>query len=353
MNQPSSSFVLLLASFMLFTYCGEVNTRTTPKLTTPDPDIAVQSNPQIADYIRNIYQDKNGHFWFGTNGYGVAHFDGDSVSYFSNDQGFGGQQITGIEEDPEKNIWFATDQGIVKYDGSTGKDGAKIFTNYPSPHFFEGQRFWSICADSKGNVWAGAEKGIYLFKGGIWQPFNLPYPEAFSGEFITAGTAWSIIEDSQGNIWFTSNGFGAFRYDGKTFTQISSKDGLTDDSIDIIMEDRLGHMWFGTRYGGVSRYDGKSFTYFTVRDGIIGDDEVCSILEDSNGDIWFSSEGFGVYRYNADGLTNYSEKEGLGVRAVQTIFEDTDGRLWAGGGGGLYRWEGASFVNVTKDGPWE
>ena len=74
------------------------------------------ANPQIAEYIRHIFQDKNGNLWFGTNGYGVAHYDGDSVSYFSNAQGFDGQQITGITEDLEKNIWFATDQGIVKYD---------------------------------------------------------------------------------------------------------------------------------------------------------------------------------------------------------------------------------------------
>ena len=48
------------------------------------------SDPQIAEYIRNIFQDKNGHLWFGTNGYGVAHFNGDSLSYFSNEQGFSG-----------------------------------------------------------------------------------------------------------------------------------------------------------------------------------------------------------------------------------------------------------------------
>ena len=65
------------------------------------------NNPPISEYIRNMYQDKNGNFWFGTNGYGVAHFDGDHVSYYSLEQGFGGQQITGITEDSEKNIWFS------------------------------------------------------------------------------------------------------------------------------------------------------------------------------------------------------------------------------------------------------
>ena len=66
-----------------------------------------------------------------------------------------------------------------------------------------------------------------------------------------------------------------------------------------------------------------------------------------------SSEGYGVYRYDGKSFTNYSEEEGLGVRAVQTIYEDREGRFWVGGGGGLYRFDGHSFINVTKNGPWK
>ena len=92
---------------------------------------------------------------------------------------------------------------------------------------------------------------------------------------------------------------------------------------------------------------------FTQRNGSIGNDEVCAIYEDKNGNIWFSSEGFGVYRFNGESLTNFSKEQGLEVGAVQTIFEDREGRFWVGGGGGLYRYDGNSFVNVTKNGPWK
>ncbi|MEM7533902.1 MAG: two-component regulator propeller domain-containing protein [Chloroflexota bacterium] len=182
--------------------------------------------------------------------------------------------------------------------------------------------------------------------------YGLPYPEEIAGEFITGGTSWSITEDRAGNMWFSTNGYGAFKYDGHSFTQFSEKDGLTDNSVDVVMEDSRGNMWFGTRFGGVSRYDGTSFTNYTSRDSI-GNNEVCALYEDRKGNIWFSSEGFGVYCFNGESFTNYSLKQGLGVMAVQTIFEDKEGRFWVGGGGGLYRFDGKSFLNVTKNGPWE
>ncbi len=37
---------------------------------------------------------------------------------------------------------------------------------------------------------------------------------------------------------------------------------------------------------------------------------------------------------------------------VQEIFEDKDGVLWLGCSGGLFRFDGKSFVNVTQNGPW-
>jgi ligand-binding sensor domain-containing protein len=78
---------------------------------------------------------------------------------------------------------------------------------------------------------------------------------------------------------------------------------------------------------------------------------VWNIYEDKKGDIWFSSEGFGVYRFDGKTFTNFGEKEGLGIKAVQTIYEDSKGRLWIGGGGGLYRFDGRNgFMNVTRGG---
>lgn len=353
-STPSFLLIPIFLFTVLLNACSgqeEAQARAQPTITTPTKTEPT-APPQIAEYIRHIYQDKNGGFWFGTNGYGAAHYTGDSIVYFSPKEGFNGLQITGITEDNDKNIWFATDSGIVKYDWSENAAGEKQFTNYFNQYLLGNKRFWSIFADSKNNIWAGSVNGIFKFDGDKWTPFPLPSPDADKADFISKSTTWGITEDQEGNIWFSTNGFGAFKYHGDAFTQYTKRDGLTDDRVDDILAASNGDMWFGTRYGGVSRYDGKTFTNYTAQN-TIGDNEVCSVFEDREGNIWFSSEGFGVYRYDGKSFTNFGEDQGLGVRAVQTIFQDTDDRIWVGGGGGLYRFDGTAFFQVMADGPWD
>jgi ligand-binding sensor domain-containing protein len=340
---------LLLISLSTKTCTQQEQIQIAPEPILEQVDSIVGADLPIADYIRNLYQDKNGHFWMGTNGYGVAHYNGETVDYYSNAQGFNGQQITGIAEDLDQNIWFSTDQGVVKYEWKKNSKEKKQFVNYS---YFGGKRFWSICADSRGAIWAGSEKGIYRYDGHLWLPFDLPYPEDISGDFITSATAWSIMEDSQGRMWFSTNGYGVYVWDGQDFVQYDKEDGLTDNSVDVILEDSNGHIWIGTRYGGVSRFNGKTFTNYNQQNGSIGNDEVCALYEDSKANVWLSSEGYGVYRYDRITFANYGEADGLDVRAVQTIFEDRDGRIWAGGGGGLFRLQGDRFIEVTTAGPW-
>ena len=54
----------------------------------PPPLLAwpVEEHRQISMYIREVYQDRAGDMWFGTNGDGVARWDGDALTFLTTDR---------------------------------------------------------------------------------------------------------------------------------------------------------------------------------------------------------------------------------------------------------------------------
>ena len=67
-------------------------------------------------------------------------------------------------------------------------------------------------------------------------------------------TTRNIIQDRKGNIWIAAYD-GIFRYDGKSFTNITSK--VSSSHFFSVLEDRKGNLWFGSIGSGVYYYDGK------------------------------------------------------------------------------------------------
>jgi len=89
--------------------------------------------------------------------------------------------------------------------------------------------------------------------------------------------------------------------------------------------------------GGISKYDGKSFTNFTKKEGLCNNN-IFSIIQDQIGNIWASTDGGGAskltIRIVVDSLkyivTNYTEKEGLCNNIAMSMILDKAGNLWFG-----------------------
>ncbi|OXA76453.1 Two component regulator propeller [Flavobacterium aquidurense] len=71
---------------------------------------------------------------------------------------------------------------------------------------------------------------------------------------------------------------------------ISTSDGLSQNSVIAIHQDKFGQMWFGTR-DGLNKYDGSRFTIFrndiTNKTSISND--ILSIEEDDSGKLWIGT----------------------------------------------------------------
>jgi len=362
-------------------------------LNGPELDPALQ----VSQYIRKMYEDKNGNLWFGTNGDGVARYDRDTLVYFTMKEGFGGSAVRGIVEDERGDLWFATDGGVSRYNANLANSACikgickhtlknendlkdhklereKLFTNFTMMHGLANNQVWSILQDKKKNFWFGTENGISRYDRKCFTKFALPVPDLkdFPEAYQSPKLINCIYEDKSGDIWFGSNGGGVYRYDGNFLNNLSEKDGLCNNFVQCIHQDREGNFWFGTRFGGISFYDTRSFpitqpsfnTYtlnFKAPEGL-SKNFIWTFLEDRSEKLWIGTAGGGLYRYegspNAMGVrrfTQFGEKEGLPNRFIQSILQDRNGILWIGSSGGLFRYDEKNnrFINVTKNGPWK
>ena len=253
--------------------------------------------------------------------------------------------MTGIAEDKGGNIWFATGNGLNKYDGES-------FTVFTDEHGLKNNEIWSMYMDAAGILWIGHNEGLSRFDGESFENIEIPKPQVqepkviFSADRITA-----IIEDREGNLWLGTDGYGICKYDGQSFTHLTKEDGLCDNTIYDLMRDSKGNIWISTFWGGVSKFDGEKFINYT-QDGVIKGEEAGAFFEDKNGDIWFAAENNGVYKYDGTHFSHFYKDEGLDA-IVLSIFRDRENRFWFGGWGGLFRYMEGSFIPVTKDGPWK
>lgn len=193
----------------------------------------------------------------------------------------------------------------------------------------------AIRQDGKGDIWLASNEGIIRYDGKTFTNVtgNL-YPDRF----------FSVLEDRKGNFWFGNYGSGAYYYNGKSLLNFTTTQGLADNRVLCIYEDRTGIIWFGTR-SGVSRYDGKSFRNFTTKDGL-PNNWINSIVEDKTRKLWFGTGG-STCVYDGKTFTVFTNKDGKAFNKVWSVIEDKKGNIWLGGDNGLWRYDGSTFTNFT------
>jgi ligand-binding sensor domain-containing protein len=202
----------------------------------------------------------------------------------------------------------------------------------------------TIRQDRNGNIWLASPEGIIRYDG---KSFTNITSQEISARFF------SVLEDRKGNFWFSSIGSGVYYYDGKSFRNYTTKEGLANDRVPYIYEDKTGNIWFGTE-SGASRYDGKSFQNYKMNEASPESNvwskyhnDVNYIVEDKTGKFWFGTSGNAcIY----DGKTfTILTNNGKPFWNVRCIIEDKKGNIWLGGNDGLWRYDGTTFTNFTQN----
>ncbi|MCP4147190.1 MAG: hypothetical protein GY757_05515 [bacterium] len=265
-----------------------------------------------------------------------------------------------ILQDSKGFLWFATQNGLNKYDGCD----FTLYIHSPDDPQSLGNNFVQcLYEDHKGFLWVGTFYGglnaINLKTGRFCNYKNIPGdPSSLSDNNI-----WTIMEDKAGFMWIGTLGGGLNRFDRKTqtFSHFKNEPGnpssLSGNRVLSIAEDCSGALWVGTFKKGLNILNKKTgkfarFSHITGDPSGLSNNTVESICEDKSGNMWLGTRGGGINVFDKNRILlshfkNTSQRDSLSSDFILDIFKDASGNLWIGtDGGGLnvYKNNGKFFT---------
>jgi len=298
-------------------------------------DIWNTDNGLPQNSIQSILQTKDKFLWFATQE-GAVKFDG--VNFILYDKITTGaiknNYTTSIYEDTDGNIYLGTMGG-----GFTVLSKGKLKT-YITDDGLCNDFVSYITEDKNKNIWLATNKGLSKFSNGKFTNYNTK--DGLPSDIVT-----SLVLSPEGNLWVgTDNGLVLFN---NGITKVYTvDDGLVNNSILYLYCDRNNKLWIGTR-GGISIWDNYKFTNITKVDGL-PDDIINTIYQDDSGVYWFGSNNSGLIRYKNGKFNILNTSNGLPNDCVFSIKADHEGSLWVGtNGGGLVRLRDPKFLHLSTN----
>ena len=288
--------------------------------------------------VKTILQDRRGFMWFATQD-GLDRYDGNAFVVYKhnpNDPGsLSANLVMDLVEDDQGYLWIATyTGGVNKFDPRTER-----FTRYrhdPSdPNSIAADSVNSIARDSRGYLWFGTEaSGLDKFDPTTGRFTH--YLNDSKGLFV--GRITHVIEDGHQGIWFVGER-GLFHLNPKTGEIARPPATRIGLGADYVYQDEVGNLWI-LAYSpivGLVKYDPhkERLTKYPVAASAVG--LVSSKLFDDRGQgLWVpSSVGLYYFDRRTEHLTllfrhDESDPDSLSDNGVISVYLDRGGVLWVG-----------------------
>ena len=291
-----------------------------PNLTFPPYKVThwghEQGLPQVT--ISTVIQTRDGYLWVGTQN-GLARFDGFQFKVFDSETEplLTSDSIGHLAEGPDGTLWIGTQRGLAYYyKGEFGR--ASIDAALDSTPID------ALTVTKSGRVWIACHSGIFFLEDGGWREIK---PQ--NGEVLEVKVLLSGLDD---RVWMgTEQGL---RYlDGDQAFRVSGDNALNGHLVRALFQDRKGALWVGGRGFGLARFNSGKLTVFPVPKHT--EFELLSIGEDRDGQLWLGTMDKGLVGFKNEAFQFFRDQETWVHGEVRTLMADDEGNLWVGTRTGL------------------
>lgn len=316
--------------------------------------------PLLKQQLLTLLVDQSKQVWIATQN-GLLEYDvlkGTCKSYMHNafdSRSLSTNILTSLFEDRTGNIWAGSVNAGVNYFAPRGI-GFNILQSPLQQQTFNNVVL-GICDDDEGNVWMANGGGLTYWNRKNNTIRNIGYDSSRKDALPPYTTTRSVCVSDDGALWVATGGKGVLRrtknaskFEQYVYNPVTPDKGLSNMFVYSIQQLRNGEIWATTSYG-VSRYDAQlnrfeSFASHAVLKPV-AHTSVWKVSDDSKGNVWFATAGDGAYYWNRKANTldhftvnsEYPEK-GIVFNQVWCVAEDKQGNYWLGTTNGLSKIDG-------------
>lgn len=146
----------------------------------------------------------------------------------------------GATQDHRGNLWFATNDGVVRFDG-------RHFKVFHDPVLEQGDDYFHVVPSPDGRIWCKLGRGDVLSYIDTQQDkiIRIPDTSRVVRDFLAVRRSNYLFAAADSTLWIGQRGTGLLHFNPRTYAveQVFSQEG---EGVRWITQDRQGTIWFTT-----------------------------------------------------------------------------------------------------------
>jgi ligand-binding sensor domain-containing protein/signal transduction histidine kinase len=316
--------------------------------------------------VNIVLEDPNGYLWIGTQGGGLARFDGREFKVYTTRDGLLSNIINYLKLDTKQNLWVVHPRGITRFDGTdfiqfqppvppyTGRRVRRVLEYKDTIYLVNNQgRLGKVFKDSVfywdnriqkdkvilyTHLLPNKDICFYLNDSSflVWSRKG-DYTVSHKGKFNQALNIFNYKKEVWAN---TDQGYFSIDFDSK---EIVKKEINIQNHI-IQFDSTRNYFWTNSEKGLFREFDHYGDH---VVDTVLKEVDITQILPDAEGNTWLGSSGNGLYKYY---MRDFNRAASERFNSVLAVEKGLDGVLWIGSmNRGLWKIENVNETSYTTN----